>query len=355
MNKLNKKGKIVLIAIAVCGCAIILSVTLYFRGISSVSSEDKEVIVDIPSGSSGNKVIDILDEHGLIKDKFMAKIFLKLHHYDFKSNAYALNENMDLPTMLDIIEKADNQYVANIKITVLDGETIPDYADRIAKATGLMTEDILATWENQDFLKKLIQDYWFLSEDILQSDIYFPLEGYLAPDTYIITNADNNIEAITRLMLDQSDKILSKYKKEIQSFQINGQSCSVHEFMTLASIVQRESPSEADDQKNIAGVLMNRLALPMRLQSDVTVNYANQVTKVAVTYKDLTNDSKYNTYRYEGLPIGPISSVSSKVIDHTLNYTTNDNYFFFATKEGKVIYSKTYEEHQKVVKENKWY
>lgn len=354
-KEISKKAKILAAIIIVLICIIGGTLIYYFNGIGAVSSNSKEVVVEIPKGSSGNDIIKILNENGLIKSEFCAKIYLKMHSYSFKSNGYILNENMSLSDMLSIIEKADSQYISNTKITVIDGQTIPEFAQNIAKNTDIKYEDIIAKWNDKTYLQSLIKDYWFLTNDILQDGIYYPLEGYLAPETYFLTADTTNIEAITKMMLDQTEKHLENYKDEIEKFEITNKKFSIHEFMTLASIVQRESPAKNEDRCMIAGVLINRLNKPMRLQSDVTVNYGNQVTKVDVTYNDLNSDSKYNTYRYDGLPVGPISAISTDVIHDTLNYKKNDYYFFFATKEQKVLYAITFQEHQENVSKNKWY
>ena len=350
-----KKTKLLAAIIIVMICIVGGTLIYYFNGIGAVSSKDKEVVVEIPKGSSGNDIIQILNDNGLIKSEFCAKLFLKMNSYDFKSNGYILNENMSLSKMLSILEGKDKQYISNIKITVIDGQTIPEFAQNVAKNTDLKYEDIMAKWNDKTYLQTLIKDYWFLTDDILQDGIYYPLEGYLAPETYFLTSETANIEAITKMMLDQTEKHLDKYKDKIENFQINNKKVTIHEFITLASIVQRESPAHQEDRRMITGVLINRLNKPMRLQSDVTVNYGNQVTKVDVTYNDLNSDSKYNTYRYDGLPLGPISAISTDVLKDTLNYKKNDYYFFFATKEQKVLYAKTFQKHQENVSKNKWY
>lgn len=355
IKALPLKLKIIISVIIVAVLLIIGTIVFYFNGISAVSSKDKEVIVTIPENSTGNKILDILDDNGLINSSLAAKVHLKLNSYDFKSNTYILNENMSLETMLSIIEKADKDTISQATITLIDGQTIPEYAAQISEKTGITQEEILSKWEDPTYINSLIEKYWFLDESILNEDIYFPLEGYLAPDTYQISASNENIEDITTKILDQSKKVFEQYKDDINKFKVGDKQLTTHEFLTLASIVQRESPSNNKDRKEIAGVLINRLNKPMRLQSDVTVNYANQVTKVAVTYKDLKTDSKYNTYQNEGLPCGPISSISNDVIKDTLNYNSNEYYFFFATKDAKVLYSVTYEEHQQKVNENKWY
>lgn len=354
-KEMCKKTKLLAIIIIIMICIVGGSLIYYFNGISAVSSENKEVIVEIPKGSSGSEIIQILDDNGLIKSEFCAKLFLKMNSYNFKSNGYILNENMSLAKMLSILEGKDKQYISNIKITVIDGQTIPEFAQNIAKNTELKYEDIIAKWNDKAYLQTLIKNYWFLTDAILQEGIYYPLEGYLAPETYFFTSETANIENITKVMLDQTEKHLAKYKDEIENFQVNNKKLTIHEFITFSSIVQRESPAHHNDRCMIAGVFINRLNKPMRLQSDVTVNYGNRVTKVDVTYSDLNSDSKYNTYRYDGLPIGPISSISTDVLNDTLNYKKNDYYFFFATKEQKVLYAKTLQEHQENVSKNKWY
>lgn len=355
IKKIDKKKKIIAAVMIILICFAGSMLIYYFNGIKAVSAKDKEVVVEIPKGSNGTEIIAILDEKGLIKSQLCAQIFLKFHSYDFKSNGYILNKNMDLAEIFQVLEGNDKEYISNIKITVIDGQTIPEFAKSIAEVTGINNDDIIAKWNDRTYLQTLIDKYWFLNDDILTEGIYYPLEGYLAPETYFLTSETCNIEDITIMMLDQSEKHLEKYKDQIENFEINGQKQTVHQFMTLASMVQKESPANDEDRQIIAGIFINRLNKPMRLQSDVTVNYGNQVTKVDVNYNDLSSDSKYNTYRYDGLPVGPISAVSTDVIKDTLNYKTTDYYFFFATKKQEVLYAKTLEEHQKNVSENKWY
>ena len=300
IKKLNVKIKIAMGCVIVLLILVLGSFAFYHNGIKAVSSKDKEVIVTIPKGSSGSNILEILNKKDLLKSPMCAKIYLKLNSYDFKSNVYILNKNMDLEEIMTILEGNDKEHISNTKITVLDGQTIPEYAKIIAKQTGIDENKILEKWTDQAYLKKLIKKYWFLTDDILSDGIYYPLEGYLAPETYFLTQEDN-IESITKMMLDQMEKHLQKYKTHIESFKVGNQTLSIHQFMTLSSIVQRESPTNSQDQQLIAGVLINRLNKQMPLQCDVTVNYGNQVVKIAVTHNDLSNDTKYNTYHWNAI------------------------------------------------------
>ena len=105
----------------------------------------------------------------------------------------------------------------------------------------------------------------------------------------------------------------------------------------------------------IAGVFLNRLYEGMGLQSDITVLYALGESHVDVTIAETKVDSPYNTYQNAGLPIGPVCAVPARTMEDCINYEPSDYFFFFATEDGDVLYTKTYKEHQKVVEENKWY
>ena len=93
----------------------------------------------------------------------------------------------------------------------------------------------------------------------------------------------------------------------------------------------------------------------MPLQSDSTVLYALQEKRIDVTYADLEVDSPYNTYKYAGVPIGPICAVQEEILDACANYEEHDYYYFFACEDGTVLYSKTLDEHNANVKNNLWY
>ncbi len=177
----------------------------------------------------------------------------------------------------------------------------------------------------------------------------YPLEGYLYPETYYITDKNPTLEDMTKISLDMMNKKLSPYKEKIKKMDM-----TPHEFLTFVSVVERESLFDKD-KPMIAGVFVNRLNKGMALQSDVTVNYALQKTGVKVSTKQTQTDSPYNTYKYLGLPIGPISTVTENTMKACLEYTHHKYEFFFAKKDGTVIYNETYQGHDKSVRENKWY
>ena len=346
------KNKKIIISIVI-GVVLLLGIgsfTFYQNGISAVSKKDEEVIVKIESGMNANNMLQQLNQAGLVKNALCGKIFLKLNNFDnLQENTYILNKNMSLKKIFGIIENPSYEYILKSTLTIKEGNTIPEVAKAYADILNLTSKEVIQAWANKSFLNKLINDYWFLDKTILNKDIMYPLEGYLYPETYYVTDDQQSLEDMTRLALDMMDKQLSAYKDQIKSM-----NWTPHQFLTFASIVERESLFD-EDRPMIAGVFMNRLNSGMLLQSDITVNYALQRTGVDVSTKQLQVDSRYNTYKYTGLPIGPISTVSQTTIEACLNYTHHDYLYFFAKEDGTVLYSKTYEEHAKTVKENKWY
>jgi len=128
--------------------------------------------------------------------------------------------------------------------------------------------------------------------------------------------------------------------------EINRQKKTVHEILTLASILEKEVSTE-NDRKIVADIFYKRLEIGMALQADSTVNYASGKSVPRASGKDLETDSPYNTYKYKGLPPGPICNPSLSAIKAAIYPAKNDYWYFLTTPDGKVIYSKTHDEHVK--------
>lgn len=348
-NFLGHKKLVIIFGIIII--TLIASFAFFAVGISAVDSENhKDITVEIKKGSGSYDIINALYDAKLIRSKTAAKIYVKFFGPDsLQANTYALTKAMSLSDMLNIINKGDAKYVVKSQFTIIEGVTYKDAAAAISEATGIDQGEIVAKWRDRTYLSSLIKKYWFLDESILEDGIICPLEGYLYPNTYFVTEKNPTVESVTELILKQTDLKLNGIKDEIKK---SGK--SVHEILTLSSIVENESLYK-EDRSKIAGVFMNRLKKDMMLQSDITVLYALGEKRVDVSVVDTQVDSKYNTYLHTGLPVGPVSNPQLSTIKDTLNYDKNDYLYFFATKEGKVIYSKTYDEHLATVEKHGWY
>ena len=260
----------------------------------------------------------------------------------------------------EIVKKfqAGDVVIKEINVTFQEGKNMRDIAKIISENTNNSYEDVMKVFEDKEYAKGLIEEYWFLTDEILDNNIYYPLEGYLYPDTYTFESVDVSIDDIIKIMLDQTDKVLSEYQIEI-----NSKGYTVHQFLSLASVVENEGIS-TEDRKGIAKVFLNRIERGMALQSDVTTYYAFKVNMGDrdLTQSELNTANPYNTRgpNMEGkIPVGPISNVSESAIEATLNPSDTDAIFFVADKNGKIYFSNTNEEHEQIINELKsqglWY
>lgn len=311
-------------------------------------SSDAKVEVVVKPGMSTSQIASLLKKKYLIRDEFFFKVYMKLNRREsIKASTYYLSKNMNLDKIVSLLEKGASN--TDISITFKEGKTIKDYAKVISESTNISEEEFLTKMKDTTYLTSLINSYWFLTDAILDSNIYYGLEGYLAPDTYNFKDKDVTVEEVVKTLLDQEEKNLSSYKDALSKM-------NIHEVLTLASMAELEGVKDTD-RKLIVGVFQNRLSKGMNLGSDVTTYYAfNQAMD-----KDLTSEmfNTYNPYNTRSsamagkLPVGPICNPSKESILASINPTSSDYYYFVADKNGNVYYTKTSSEHSAKVKELK--
>lgn len=340
-----KNKKVLYIVVAVLLVAV-LGFGFYVMGLGPVDkNDDTAITVEIPTGTGASAIVQILDENGLVKNAFCAKVNAKIGGYNsLQANTYIFNKTMSFREMMNAINTGDFNYISKEVIEVKDGYRLQQVAEAAAVQLPFSKKQILDKWADKTYLKQLIDKYWFLTDEILDSKIMYPLEGYLYADTYFVTTENSSIEGFTEMCLDRMDTELTARKDAIKK-----SGFSVHKLLTLTSIVTKEA--RAEDQAEVAGVFMNRLKKNISLGSDVTVCYIFQEDRVELKVSQLESDSPYNTRKFAGLPPSPISSVIADAIDATLNYTKTDALFFFADEDGVVHFFKTQAEFEKGIEE----
>ena len=311
-------------------------------------SSNAKVEVVIKQGMSTSQIASLLKKNYLIRDEFFFKVYMKLNRRDsIKASTYYLSKNMSLDNIVSLLEKGASN--TDISITFKEGKTIKDYAKVLSETTNISEYEFLTKMKDKTYLTSLIKSYWFLTDAILDSNIYYGLEGYLAPDTYNFKDKDVTVEEVIKTLLDQEEKNLSPYKDTLSKM-------NVHEVLTLASISELEGLKDTD-RKLIVGVFQNRLSKGMNLGSDVTTYYAfNQAMDKDLTIEMFNTYNPYNTRSSAmagKLPVGPICNPSIESIMASINPTKSDYYYFVADKNGNVYYTKTSSEHSAKVKELK--
>ena len=335
---------------------IVFFATLFNYGLSKVSNDDTLKKVVIEKGSI-DKVASTLYNHKLIKSKFAFKLYVRISN---KSNlmaaTYNLSEDMGTRKIVDILSKG-KKVSDDIRITFKEGLNMRSVAKIIASNTNSTEEDVYDLLKDSNYIDKLINKYWFLDDSIKNSDIYYPLEGYLYPNTYDFASEKSSVDEIFEQMLDETNRQLSKYKDVISS-----NSFSVHELMTLASIVELEGIT-LEERKKIARVFMNRMNKNMNLGSDVTTYYG---ARVDMGERDLYSEevvscNNYNTRcaTFKKLPVSPICNPSIEAIEAVINPDKNDYYYFVADKNKRIYFSRTQAEHNNIINKlknsNLWY
>ncbi|MDD4200023.1 MAG: endolytic transglycosylase MltG [Eubacteriales bacterium] len=343
--------KKLLIILIILVLALTGGILFYLAGTDAVDPTNKEdITVEIPAGSGASSIVYYLDEAGLVKNLTCAKINARIGGYDsLQANTYIFNKSMTFSEIMKAINTGDFEYISKTSFQLKEGYRLTQCAQALSEVTPFSKKEILAKWDDKVYVQELIDRYWFLTDDVLDKDIIHPLEGYLYPDTYFITESDPSIESVTELALNEMDSALSERKKEIKSSDF-----SLHEFLTLASIVTKEGCATEKDAAHISGVFVNRLKQNMSLGSDVTVCYIFDEDRVDLKVSQLNSDSKYNSRKVEGLIPGPISTVPAIAMDGVLNYQKTDDLFFYAGPDGTIYYAKTNEEHSRNVNEHPW-
>lgn len=241
-----------------------------------------------------------------------------------------------------------------VKVTVIEGWTIRQMAQKFEDAEMFSAEDFLKAAENYD-----------ASEfPLIQKPNRTSLEGYLFPDTYRFAKGSTPDDVIKKMLANFSSRVSSLgVESADQDFVINGYEnlsvtggdnqpgLSLYDILTLASIIEEESGGKgpmslAEERALVSGVFYNRLLIGQGLESDATVNYITGKNTPGVSASDTQINSPYNTYRFAGLPPGPIGAPSLGSLQAALRPTKSDYYYFLHRQpSGEAVFSKTFSEH----------
>lgn len=332
--------------------------SVYRVGISPVdknNTELKDIVVG--EGSTWYSISSDLLENNIIKSEKFYKIYIKLFRPGkLEIGTYKLSSSMSMDEIVETLEKGSTVNPYDVNVTFREGLNMRSIAKLIADNTDNSTDDVYNTLKDSEYIDSLIEKYWFLTDDIKNTNIYYSLEGYLYPNTYNL-NKKSSVKDIFKVMLDETDKVLSQYKDDFNG----GKLKSIHEYITLASIVELEA-GKADDRSSVAGVFYNRLDKGITLGSDVTAYYAYKMDDWThgLTMDQIKGCNSYNTRGtcVKGLPVGPICNPSIESIKAVLNPKIGDYLFFVADCSGKTYLTKTNAEHESIIKklksENNW-
>jgi len=329
--------KILIIILFVIIGAAILGGLYFWNQISlPASSSNEEVIFVINKGGGVKEIGSSLEKQGLIRSVywFEVYVFLDGSQSQFIAGNYLLRKDMNTREAVKVL--TSGQIASERTVTIIEGWDIRDIAGYLEKEGVVTKDDFLLAGATADS-RKLIPDkaYDFLVDKPADQG----LEGYLFPDTYRIYEDSTSSQIIERML----DNFNAKFTDQMKQDALEG-NMNIYGIVTLASIIEKEVISD-EDRKIAAGIFYDRLNLSVALQSDATVNYVTGKSELQPSAEDIKVDNPYNTYKYRGLPPGPICNPSLSALMAAI-YPEKSDYFYFLTKpDGSTVFSKTYEEH----------
>ncbi|UDM32611.1 endolytic transglycosylase MltG [Lentilactobacillus laojiaonis] len=303
--------------------------------------------IHIPLGATNKQIGSILQNNHIVKSGMVFDYYINSHNVTkFKAGYYQLKPSMSLGTIANKLEKggSDEPIQASKKdVLIREGANIDQIAKEIDKNTDFSKNDFIKLMNDKSYINRLAKTYpKLLSSAVKAKDVRYVLEGYLYPATYEVKK-NMPLTLLVEDMVAKTNQVLTPYYDKIKKEKL-----SVQEFMTLASLIEREGVDQKD-REIMAGVLLNRVDIKMPLQSDVAVLYAIHRNDKVLTMSDLKTDSPYNLYTNAGFGPGPFDNPSVSAIKAVLNPRDRSKkylYFVANTKTRKVYYAKTFDQHQ---------
>lgn len=297
---------------------------------NSQSFETKKFIIQ--NGESSEDISKRLREEGLIKNSFIFDIYAWQTKKDSKLRAgeYDIPKNISIKDIIGILSsmRAKEQN----KITIIEGWKNTEIAQYLDERGLAKKSDVLGVLKKRSLWWNNYEILWDLPQGV-------DLEGYLFPDTYLIFKNATIDDIIKKMISNLDKKVDSQMKKDIKA-----QNMNIHKILTLASIIEKEVISD-EDRAIVSGIFHKRLEEGIGLQADSTVNYITGKSKTRSSLDDISLDNPYNTYKYRGLPPGPINNPGLSAIRAAVYPKDSPYFYFLTTPESRVIYSKNFDEH----------
>ena len=296
--------------------------------------------VTIGQEDSISDIADNLLEHGLIETPWLFKLYANLSDAleEIVPGTYSIDTSLDYMAIVNAM-KRDSIYRSEIKVTIPEGFTMKQIIARLSESGVCDEEELWSSARTYDF------PYDFI-EALPKTNNR--LEGFLFPDTYDFYVGDDPVRVLRKMLSNFDSKLTKNMRTRAEEMGL-----SIMEAITIASMIEREA-ANADDAMNISSVIHNRLNHPDDypwLEIDATIIYALPEHKAELTDADKLIDSPYNTYRYKGLPPGPICSPGRIAIEAALDPAQTGYYFYAMNKDGVHEFTTNLADHNKVVRE----
>lgn len=324
-------------------------VLLYVWNGLKPAAPGEPVQIEIPSGTSAFRTADLLEQHGIIRNAFLFKYYLRLKDEGdhFQAGLYEMRPGMTNDEIIAMLNEGRTVKPPTFRFTIPEGYTLERIADKLA-AEGLVDKAAFLELADSAEARKWSAAAAAVPED---GQLIHPLEGYLFPETYEMETGSTEADILKRMMAEL-DRKLDQLPENWQDI-LDERNMTLHDLLTVASLIEREVAVD-EERPIVASVIYNRLNKGMPLQIDATVQYALGETKERLLEEDLEIDSPYNTYKIPALPPGPIASPSLASIQAALEPEETEYLYYVTKKDGSRthLFAKTFEEHQRNIRKS---
>lgn len=289
---------------------------------------EKQVVFTIEKGEGSREIALNLQDQGLVRwsSDFRIYVATKGISSQLQAGSYLLSYSMNVPEIVDKFVSGD---VLSVTLVAPEGYSIKDIEAGLLES-GNKEYDI-SRLKASDFSSR----FGFLKSAPKEA----LLEGFLFPDTYQFSYEAEE-EDVAKAMLENFDKKLSLSLRQA----VEKQKKSIFDIVTMASLIEKEVRTK-EDKAIVSGILWKRLSVNMPLQVDATILYLTEKDSSKVSTEETKIDSPYNTYKYAGLPIGPICNPGIESIEAAVYPKASAYWYYLSTPEGKTIFSRTLDEH----------
>lgn len=321
------RGRRFLLVVALLACGAGAGLYLWVRSAPAPGSRGR-VVVELPIGTPTRQIFRTLAAKGIVRHALLAESYYRVFRRaaPLRAGEYALSPGDSLDRTIDLLERGE---VLRHTVVVPEGATN-------AECFALFVQEGIGT--DQGFRRASREIEPPSPAGAGESD----LEGFLFPDTYVVTRSTPTREVLTLMIDDFRRHFTPELERRASRLGL-----SVRQAVTVASLVEKET-SLGSERPHVAAVYLNRLRIGMRLQCDPTVIYALQKQgrwTGRLRRSELEVDSPYNTYLYGGLPPGPICNPGAAALEAAVTPARSEDLYFVARGDGGHYFSRTYADH----------
>ena len=323
----NKKiTKILILLIFLVGILFVM----YYNSVikKPLKGDDSVVVIEVKQGDGFYDILNNLEKEDKVRSKLMIKLKLALDNKNINLNE-GIYEIPSDSTLNDILKSLENNLdnINLVKVTIPEGFSVEEIGEKLEE-NGFCTKEEFVDAVNNYQLPDFIEE---------KDKTRYNLEGFLYPDTYLIKKGTSAEDIIT-IMLERFKTVMNEVKEDVN---LTLDDSEMYDVITIASMIEKEARVD-EDRPLIASVIYNRLNEDMKLQLDATVLYSLGYHVETVLNRHLEVDSPYNTYKYKGLPEGPICNPGIESIKAALQPAESDYIYYILQNDGAHYFTDNY-------------